>query len=120
MIAFVESVIYIFEVLKRKISKGHKSNDEIVKPFLFYKVTSVEVPILLIYFQMVKTDKIQLKTRRNKYCSGQVVANTNALIFLNFLYIVQVFLRRVVLAASCPAATCHRPPPLYRFCHNKE
>ena len=47
------------------------------------------------------------------HCSGKLFAYTNAFIFLNFLFLVQGFLRRVVLAASCPAVTCHRPILIY-------
>ena len=50
-----------------------------------------------------------LTTCCNQYCSGQLVAHTNALIFLNFLFLVQACFRLIVLAVCCLAATCHRP-----------
>ena len=34
---------------------------------------------------------------------------TNTLIFLKFPLFSKVFLRQVVIAANCPAVTCHRP-----------
>ena len=46
-----------------------------------------------------------LTTPHNKYCSGQLVSHTNALIFLNFVFLVQIFCWKIiyetVLLAHC-------------------